>query len=64
MVCQRGAIELFRDAPVSGGDEALAGLAGGGGAGFLEFSKFFNAGEHGCGALRVILNRGDFLPFC
>ena len=60
MACQRGAIELFRDAPVFGGDEAFAALAGEGGARCLEFSKFFDARKHGFGALRVILNWGDF----
>lgn len=60
MVCQRAAIELFRDAPVFGADEAFATLAAEDGTGRLEFSKYFDAGEHGFGAFRVILNWGDF----
>ena len=60
MACQRGEIELFRGAPLFGADEAFATLAGEGGARCLEFSKFFDAREHGFGALRVILNWGDF----
>ena len=59
MVCQRALIELFRNAPVFGAGEAFAALAGEGGAGRLDFSKFFEAREHGFGALRVILNWGD-----
>ena len=43
MAYKIGGIELFRDAPFFGADQAVAALAVEGGAGRLDFSKFFDA---------------------